>query len=105
MKNISDLPVKEVFPGFVGRFIHGENSTVAIWEIKAGSRVPMHQHVHEQTTHVVSGELDMTIGGQTYSFTPGTIHVIPSNVKHNAFAITDCKVIDYFSPVREDYRF
>jgi quercetin dioxygenase-like cupin family protein len=53
----------------------------------------------------VEGELEMIIGGEKYLFTPGTVHVIPSNVPHSAYAITDCKVIDAFSPARDDYRF
>jgi quercetin dioxygenase-like cupin family protein len=31
-------------------------------------------------------------------------HVIPSNTPHSAIAKADCKAIDVFSPVREDYK-
>ena len=46
----------------------------------------------------------MVIGGVSYSLTDGMYHVIPSDVPHYAVAITDCKVIDVFGPVREDYK-
>ena len=102
---VNQLPVKEFFPGFSGRFIHGESSTLAFWEIKKGSVLKEHAHIHEQITYIIEGEIEMTIGGETFSFTAGTTHVIPSGVTHSAIAITDCKVVDSFSPARDDYRF
>lgn len=104
MDHISQLPAKEFRPGFFGKMIHGEKGTVSIWEIKQGSRLETHQHVHEQITYILEGELAMNIGGKDYVFTAGCYHVIPSNVPHNAYARTDVKVIDFFSPAREDYR-
>ena len=78
--------------------------TFGMVELKEGSSVPMHQHVHEQTTYIVEGKLDMVIGGVACSLTAGMYHVIPSNTPHSAVAMADCKVIDVFSPVREDYK-
>jgi quercetin dioxygenase-like cupin family protein len=105
MQHLNDIPGKEFIPGFTGRFVHGVQSTLSFVDIKKGSRLPEHKHVHEQITHIVSGELEMIIGGEKYLFTAGTVHVIPSNVPHSAHAITDCKVIDAFSPARDDYKF
>ncbi|PWU00588.1 MAG: cupin domain-containing protein [Bacteroidetes bacterium] len=105
MLHIESLKSKEVFPGFTGRFLHGEKSTTAFWDVKKGSSVPMHQHVHEQVTYIVEGDLEMTIGGEKMLLTAGAMHVIPSNTPHTATAKTDCKIIDVFVPVREDYRF
>ena len=53
---------------------------------------------------IIEGQLDMLIGGEPYSLTAGMYHVIPSNTPHSAIAVTDCKAIDVFNPVREDYR-
>jgi quercetin dioxygenase-like cupin family protein len=84
--------------------VHGETSSVVFWDIAKGGVSPEHHHVHEQTTYIVEGELEMTIGGEKILFTPGTVHVIPSHVPHSALAVTDCKVIDFFAPARDDYR-
>ena len=46
----------------------------------------------------------MTINGITQVLEPDSITVIPSNAIHSANALTDCIVIDTFSPVREDYK-
>jgi quercetin dioxygenase-like cupin family protein len=104
MENIDNLPVRELLPGFFGKFIHGDKGTVTIWEIKKGSLLETHHHVHEQITYVLEGELEMVIGGINYLFTAGMVHVIPSNTPHSAIAKTDVKVIDFFSPAREDYK-
>jgi quercetin dioxygenase-like cupin family protein len=104
MQLLSDIPTKEIIPGFFGKMIHGDSSTLAIWDIKKGSRLQEHHHFHEQVTYIVEGQLEMIIGGEKYLFTAGSVHVIPSDVPHSAHALTDCKVIDTFSPARDDYR-
>jgi quercetin dioxygenase-like cupin family protein len=105
MEHLDNISSHELIPGFFGKFVHGKQSTLAFWEIKKDCIMPVHQHPHEQITHILSGELEMTIGGETMLFTAGTVHVIPSNTPHGAIAKTDCKVIDAFSPARDEYRF
>lgn len=104
MQHLNDIPSKELFPGFSFKLVHGAQSTLSFVDIKKGSILGEHQHVHEQTTYLVEGRLDMLIGGEAFSLTPGMIHVIPSNTPHSAIAVTDVKVIDFFSPARDDYR-
>lgn len=103
MKFIKDISPKELKPGITGYYAHGERMTFGYVELKAGSEVPMHQHVQEQITYIIEGELNMTIGGKECPLKAGMYYVIHSNVPHSAVAKTDCKVIDAFNPVREDY--
>ncbi len=103
--NLKDVPSKELLPGFAGRMIHTETMTLAYWDIKAGAVLPEHHHVHEQVAaHVISGELELTLEGETRVMKAGDVAVIPSNAVHSGRAVTDCQVLDVFSPVREDYR-
>ena len=104
MPLLKSLPGKELAPGLTGYYAHGTNMTLGLVEIKAGSNLPVHQHPHEQITYILEGQLNMTIGGEHCELTTGMFYVIPSNVPHGAVAITDCKVMDVFNPVREDYR-
>jgi quercetin dioxygenase-like cupin family protein len=104
MDNIKNIPSKEVVPGITGYYAHGEKHTLGLVEIKKGAIVPVHHHVHEQITFVLEGELDMTIGGEFCPLKKGMYHVIPSGTPHSAVALTDCVVIDTFSPQREDYK-
>lgn len=104
MQQITDLSPRELAPGLTGYYAHGAQMTLGLVNIKAGSDLPQHKHPHEQITYIIEGELDMVIGGVEYKLKAGMFHVIPSNVYHGAKAVTDCKVIDVFNPVREDYR-
>jgi quercetin dioxygenase-like cupin family protein len=103
MDHINNIPVKKIIEGIEGRYVHGDQTTFGLVEVKKGSILPAHHHHHEQITFVLEGELEMTIGGETMTLKPGCFHVIPSNVPHSAVAHMDCKLIDVFSPAREDY--
>ena len=65
--------------------------------------LPEHSHIHEQWTHLIKGELEFDIRGEKQLLTPGKTAFIPSSLPHSAKAITGCKVIDCFLPVREDF--
>ena len=101
---ITDIPVKEIRNGINGYYAHGAGTSLGYVVIKAGSVLDLHHHVHEQITYIIEGQLDMVIGGIPCSLTAGMYYVIPSNTPHSAFAVTDCKLIDVFSPVREEYK-
>ncbi|MEN0004638.1 MAG: cupin domain-containing protein [Bacteroidota bacterium] len=101
---IDTVPEQELVPGFHGRMVHTDGLTIAHFRVEAGSRLPEHHHIHEQVTNVLSGELEMTVGGETYLCTAGTVVTVPPNVPHSAIAHTDCRLVDIFNPVREDYK-
>jgi unsaturated pyranuronate lyase len=104
MNLIKNIKPKELAPGIIGYYAHGDKSTFGYIELKKGSNVPLHHHINEQITYLLEGQLDMVIGGVACSLTKGMYHIIPSNTPHSAIAITDCIVIDVFGPVREDYK-
>lgn len=102
--NISDIEQRELAKGIKGRYFHTDNMTIGFVDIEKGAVLPAHSHVHEQTTQVTQGKLEMTINGIVQVLEPGMITLIPSNAVHSALALTNCKVTDIFYPVREDYK-
>lgn len=100
----AEIEAKEILPGFLAKFIHTPNQTIGYLTIVKGSVLPEHYHIHEQITHVLAGQLEMTIDGITHIIEAGKVAVIPSQVKHSAIALTDCIVMDVFNPAREDYK-
>ncbi|MFD1614706.1 cupin domain-containing protein [Gelatiniphilus marinus] len=100
----SGIPKKKLIEGIIGQYIHTDTNTIGYITIEKGAILPAHSHIHEQITQVISGKLEMTIDGVTQVLEPDSITVIPSNAIHSANALTNCIVIDTFSPVREDYK-
>jgi quercetin dioxygenase-like cupin family protein len=79
---------------------------VAVVDLEIGSHVPSHEHYHEQVGIILEGELELTIGDETKIVKRGDVYVIPANVPHGAQAITgNVKLMDVFSPVREEYKY
>jgi quercetin dioxygenase-like cupin family protein len=102
--NWSELQPREVIPGFVGRFAHSERMTFALWEIAEGAILPEHDHEHEQVIHVLQGRLEVTVSGETTVLSAGLVGMVPPFARHSGRALSDCRVLDVFAPVREDYR-
>lgn len=102
--NVEKIAAFEVIPGYRARFIHASNMSFAHWEIDAGAQLPEHSHVHEQVAHVMEGEFELTVNGETRTLGAGSVAIIPSRALHSGRAITNCKIVDAFFPVREDYR-
>ena len=101
---LHQLKETEPVEGFRARFVHSDNMTFAFWDIKKGYSVPEHAHPHEQVVKMLEGQLEIDLEGKKHVLEPGMVLIIPGNVKHSAYAHTDCRAIDTFFPVREDYK-
>ncbi|MDC1517433.1 cupin domain-containing protein [Cyclobacteriaceae bacterium] len=102
--NLEKIKVITPMAGFSGRMVHTRDLTIVYWEIDKDSVLPLHKHLNTQTTHVVSGKLELSISGVTRVFNAGELVVIDSYEPHCGKALTPCSVIDTFAPVREDYK-
>ena len=103
--NLNQIEEREFFPGYFGRFVHSNNMTIAYVRVKAGAGLPEHSHPHEQICNVIEGEFELTVNGTPHLMKANNTYNIPSNAPHSGKAITECRIIDAFSPVREDYKF
>ncbi|MGE0084205.1 MAG: cupin domain-containing protein [Desulfococcaceae bacterium] len=102
--DMNALKVREMLPGLRARFVHTGNMTFSYWNIDAGAVLPEHSHPHEQVANMLEGEFELTVNGESKRMLPGDVCVIPPNARHSGRAFTDCRVLDVFHPVREDYR-
>lgn len=98
------LPVREIFPGFQARLVHTGMVSHSWVDVDAGARFPEHHHPHEQIVNVLEGELELVVSGEVHRLVPGLVFVIPPGAPHSGRAITACRVLDAFAPVRDDYR-
>ena len=101
---LDQIPSNEIMPGYHGKMVHGEKMSWAFWTVENGAEVPEHHHPHEQIMHVVDGEFEFTLNGNTAVYTAGAVVYIPSHAPHSGKALTPCQLMDVFSPVREEYK-
>ncbi|QXP54089.1 cupin domain-containing protein [Cellulophaga sp. HaHa_2_1] len=101
---LAEIPAKEIIPGYHGKLVHTKNMSLAFWEVEKGAVVPEHSHVNEQVMQVLEGEFEFTLNGKTKVYTPGELVVIGAYIPHSGKALTACKLMDVFSPTREEYK-
>lgn len=102
--NLATIPSKEIMPGLHGKLVHTKNMSIVFWDVDKGAEVPEHSHMNEQVMHVIEGEFEFSLNGDTKVYQPGDIVVIAPYKKHSGQALTPCKLMDVFSPVREEYK-
>ena len=102
----ADVQEEQVKADLTRRLISGDRVMIATIELQRGCIVPKHAHVHEQISYVLDGHLRLTVGedgGVSYDVRAGEVVLLPSNVPHAAEAMADTRVLDVFSPPREDW--
>lgn len=102
---LASLPAKTIFPGIAAHFAHLDSRlTIGEVELAAGAVVPVHQHPHDQLTYILAGRAECTVGGETHTLSPGMCVLTPGGTPHTFRALTACRALDVFTPVREDFR-
>ncbi len=103
------ITVNEIAPftiskGFHARLIHTETMTLGYVEVDEGAILPEHAHFHEQVLNMLEGNFELVLGSETLLLSAGQVVQIPSNVPHSGRALTRCRILDVFHPVREDFK-
>lgn len=99
-----DMEWEQVDP-LLRRQIHGYDDKImlVIADFKDGGVGQLHNHHHSQVTYVESGEFEMTIGDDIRIIKAGDSYYIPPMVMHGCTCIKAGRLIDVFSPAREDF--
>lgn len=89
----------------VTRQILAENPELMIVAVDfaAGARGAMHHHPHTQATLVQSGRFSFTVAGETFEVGPGDCFVVPSDAEHGCVCLEPGRLIDTFTPRRDDF--
>ena len=104
--DMASREAKELMDSVIARTFWGEKMLVAVVDLLADAVVPTHDHHHEQVGIILEGELEFTIGDQTRILKQGDVYTIPANVPHCARPVNgNARVMDVFSPVREEYKY
>lgn len=99
-----DAAKVDMLPGIYRKTLaYSESMLVCEVHLAKGAVLPAHQHVHEQTSNVISGTIRYTVGDETRIVGAGDSVLLLSNVPHSVEVLEEAVVMDIFSPLREEY--
>jgi quercetin dioxygenase-like cupin family protein len=94
----------EVFPKAHSGLVAGKHLMLSFLELEEGCEIPEHSHPHEQAGLVLEGKFRFRIGAEERLTGPGDAFIVPADVVHWGRAEGGpVKILDIFSPLREDY--
>ena len=101
----SELDLEVVEAGKVSRKIRARGGSLMMVEVcfKAGAIGYEHRHVHEQVSYCLDGEFVFTLDGRSTTLKAGDSVYIPSSVLHGATCVAEGRLLDVFTPQREDF--
>ena len=82
---------------------HPDLMVVAFAFDKKGAEGALHNHVHVQSTFVESGRFRFSVDGVEAEVGPGDSFVIPSNAVHGCVCLEPGRLVDCFTPRRDDF--
>lgn len=102
MKN--ENPWIEICPGIKRQTVtSGKTMYQMLAVLDAGSKMPEHRHPQEQIVHVLDGRLKLIVEEKPHELATGDSFYLASNVPHGVETIEEARVLDTFSPPRDEY--
>jgi quercetin dioxygenase-like cupin family protein len=102
MKN--DNPWIEICPGIKRQTVTtGKTMYQMLATLKAGSKMPEHEHPQEQIVHILSGRMKLIVDGTPHEMKTGDSFYLAGKVPHAVETIEETRVLDTFSPPRDEY--
>jgi quercetin dioxygenase-like cupin family protein len=102
MKNKN--PWIEICPGIKRQTVtSGKTMYQMTAHLEAGSKMPEHQPPQEQIVHILEGRMKLIVNGTPHELTAGDSFYLASNVPHGVETIENTRVLDTFSPPRDEY--
>jgi quercetin dioxygenase-like cupin family protein len=96
-----DLAPLTPTPGLAFRPVTTDEVMTNLVSFEPNTPTPIHHHVEQQIAIVLSGELTLTVGGETRAMHAGDCAVIPPHVPHGGSSGPEgCTVLDVFTPPR-----
>ena len=97
-------PTIEICTGITRRTVaHGKNMYQMMATLAAGSTMSPHSHPQEQIVHILEGRMRLIVDGVPHELSKGDSFYLSSNVPHGVETILPTRVLDTFSPPRDDY--
>lgn len=95
---------KEAAPGVMRRVLAYCDELMCVENVfRAGAVGTMHRHPHTQITYVASGRFRFTIGDETKEVKAGDTLLKQDGIIHGCECLEDGILMDFFTPMREDF--
>jgi quercetin dioxygenase-like cupin family protein len=99
------LVLEDDVPGAKVWAVALDKTMLTYFEVEPGCRFELHQHLSEQITHVLTGELYFEVDQTVICVKAGEVIAIPSNIPHAVFTKdVQATAVDAWSPVMGKYR-
>ncbi len=97
-------PWIDICPGIKRQTItSGRTMYQMLAKLEAGSRMPEHRHPQEQIVHILEGKIRLIVDGTPHELSAGDSFYLASNLPHGVETIDESRVLDTFSPPRDEY--
>ena len=99
-----DTSLTELSGGVRRRILANDEKMMAVEvDFDEGAVGAMHTHPHEQISYVISGEFLAKIDGVERKITVGDTYYTKENEPHGVVCLKAGKLLDIFTPRREDF--
>ena len=104
MSPVQSYPAVEADPG-VTRQVLSQNPQLMVvsFTFEKGAEGKRHNHPHVQSTYVESGRFSFFIEHERFEVGPGDSFVIPSEAFHGCECLEPGRLVDTFTPRRDDF--
>ena len=83
--------------------LHTADLMMVEFAFEEGGVGALHSHPHVQASFVAEGRFEVTVGEATTVLAAGDAFVVPSGVVHGVKALAAGRLVDSFTPAREDF--
>ncbi len=104
VRHHDDAPLQDLGGG-TGRRVLAWSEHLMLVEVtfETGAEGALHSHPHEQSSYALSGRFRYTVEGESVDLNPGDSVVVPGGLQHGTVCLEKGKLLDTFTPCREDF--
>ena len=83
--------------------LHTPELMMVEFAFEKGGVGALHSHPHVQASYVAEGRFEVTIDGKVQTIGQGGAFIVPSNLRHGVKALERGRLVDSFTPKRDDF--
>ncbi|MGV9173605.1 MAG: cupin domain-containing protein [Promethearchaeia archaeon] len=105
--NKDSLDFQNPLPGIYRKTLrYNKDLMLCFFKLEEGSQIPLHEHESQQMGYVLKGKIEFITENDENNFiaVPGDSYIFKSYERHGAMILKTAKVIEVFSPAREEYK-